>query len=52
MTGATRGAGLGIARVLGGEGATVYVTGRGNLAREYGFTDIDGSQPTAYPLLG
>ncbi len=28
MTGATRGAGLGIARVLGEEGATVYVTGR------------------------
>lgn len=28
VTGATRGAGLGIARVLGGEGATVYVTGR------------------------
>jgi NAD(P)-dependent dehydrogenase (short-subunit alcohol dehydrogenase family) len=28
VTGATRGAGLGIARVLGEEGATVYVTGR------------------------
>jgi NAD(P)-dependent dehydrogenase (short-subunit alcohol dehydrogenase family) len=28
VTGATRGAGLGIARVLGSEGATVYVTGR------------------------
>jgi NAD(P)-dependent dehydrogenase (short-subunit alcohol dehydrogenase family) len=28
VTGATRGAGLGIARVLGAEGATVYVTGR------------------------
>jgi NAD(P)-dependent dehydrogenase (short-subunit alcohol dehydrogenase family) len=28
VTGATRGAGLGIARVLGDEGATVYVTGR------------------------
>jgi len=28
VTGATRGAGLGIARVLGGDGATVYVTGR------------------------
>jgi NAD(P)-dependent dehydrogenase (short-subunit alcohol dehydrogenase family) len=28
VTGATRGAGLGIARVLGTEGATVYVTGR------------------------
>jgi NAD(P)-dependent dehydrogenase (short-subunit alcohol dehydrogenase family) len=28
VTGATRGAGLGIAKVLGGEGATVYVTGR------------------------
>ena len=28
VTGATRGAGLGIARALGGEGATVYVTGR------------------------
>jgi NAD(P)-dependent dehydrogenase (short-subunit alcohol dehydrogenase family) len=24
----------------------------GNLAREYGFTDIDGSQPTAYPIVG
>jgi NAD(P)-dependent dehydrogenase (short-subunit alcohol dehydrogenase family) len=23
----------------------------GDLAREYGFTDIDGRQPTAYPLL-
>ena len=23
----------------------------GNLAREYGFTDIDGRQPTAYPVL-
>ena len=23
----------------------------GNLAREYGFTDIDGSQPTAYPIV-
>lgn len=28
VTGATRGAGLGIARVLGEESATVYVTGR------------------------
>jgi NAD(P)-dependent dehydrogenase (short-subunit alcohol dehydrogenase family) len=28
VTGATRGAGLGIALALGGEGATVYVTGR------------------------
>lgn len=28
VTGATRGAGLGIAKALGGEGATVYVTGR------------------------
>ncbi|HEY2314972.1 MAG TPA: SDR family NAD(P)-dependent oxidoreductase [Streptosporangiaceae bacterium] len=28
VTGATRGAGLGIARVLGEEGSTVYVTGR------------------------
>jgi NAD(P)-dependent dehydrogenase (short-subunit alcohol dehydrogenase family) len=28
VTGATRGAGLGIARVLGDEGATAYVTGR------------------------
>lgn len=28
VTGATRGAGLGIARALGDEGATVYVTGR------------------------
>ena len=28
VTGATRGAGLGIANVLGSEGATVYVTGR------------------------
>jgi NAD(P)-dependent dehydrogenase (short-subunit alcohol dehydrogenase family) len=28
VTGATRGAGLGIARVLGEQGATVYVTGR------------------------
>lgn len=28
VTGASRGAGLGIALVLGGEGATVYVTGR------------------------
>jgi NAD(P)-dependent dehydrogenase (short-subunit alcohol dehydrogenase family) len=24
----------------------------GNLAREYGFTDIDGSQPTAYAIVG
>lgn len=23
----------------------------GNLAREYGFTDVDGRQPTAYPIL-
>jgi NAD(P)-dependent dehydrogenase (short-subunit alcohol dehydrogenase family) len=23
----------------------------GNLAREYGFTDIDGRQPTAYPIV-
>ncbi|MGO8960026.1 MAG: SDR family NAD(P)-dependent oxidoreductase [Streptosporangiaceae bacterium] len=23
----------------------------GNLAREYGFTDIDGSQPAAYPIV-
>ena len=24
----------------------------GNLAREYGFTDVDGRQPTAYPITG
>jgi hypothetical protein len=24
----------------------------GNLAREYGFTDVDGRQPTAYPIVG
>jgi len=23
----------------------------GNLAREYGFTDVDGRQPTAYPIV-
>jgi NAD(P)-dependent dehydrogenase (short-subunit alcohol dehydrogenase family) len=23
----------------------------GNLAREYGFTDVDGRQPTAYPII-
>jgi NAD(P)-dependent dehydrogenase (short-subunit alcohol dehydrogenase family) len=37
VTGASRGAGRGIARVLGEEGATVYVTGR---------TARDGSSPT------
>ncbi len=33
VTGASRGAGRGIAVVLGGEGATVYVTGRSTRAR-------------------
>jgi hypothetical protein len=23
----------------------------GDLAREYGFTDVDGRQPTAYPIV-
>lgn len=23
----------------------------GNLARQYGFTDVDGRQPTAYPIV-
>ena len=23
----------------------------GSLAREYGFTDVDGRQPTAYPIV-
>lgn len=40
VTGASRGAGRGIARVLGEEGATVYVTGR---------TARGGSSPTGRP---
>lgn len=40
VTGASRGAGRGIARVLGEEGATVYVTGR---------TTRDGPNPTGRP---
>ena len=102
VTGASRGAGRGIAQVLGGAGATVYVTGRstigvpsgpgralalapghlgvtetpeyigravatlaadpdlmvktgslltvGELAREYAFTDIDGTRPEPFGL--
>jgi NAD(P)-dependent dehydrogenase (short-subunit alcohol dehydrogenase family) len=70
VTGASRGAGQGIALALGEEGATVYAgravaalaadpgVGRrsgqtlaaGDLARAYGFTDVDGRQPTAYPI--
>jgi NAD(P)-dependent dehydrogenase (short-subunit alcohol dehydrogenase family) len=60
VTGASRGRGKGIALVLGEHGATVYVTGRSvraksggvfttpALAREYGFTDIDGKQQSAF----
>jgi len=40
VTGASRGGGRGIARVLGGEGATVYVTGR---------STRDGGSPTGRP---
>lgn len=40
VTGASRGGGRGIAKVLGGEGATVYVTGR---------SDRGGSNPTGRP---
>ena len=43
VAGATRGAGRGIACMLGEAGATVYNSW--GLAREYGFTDLDGSQP-------
>ena len=55
VAGATRGAGRGIAVQLGAAGATVYVTGRTSraarseqLAKIYGFTDLDGSQPDAW----
>ena len=47
VAGASRGAGRGIALQLGAGGATVYVTGP-QLARIYGFTDLDGSQPDAW----
>ena len=40
VTGASRGAGLGIARALGATGATVYVTGR---TREEGESGLSGS---------
>jgi NAD(P)-dependent dehydrogenase (short-subunit alcohol dehydrogenase family) len=47
VTGASRGVGKGIGVGLGEAGATVYVTAMvvAELAVEYGFTDIDGSQP-------
>ena len=41
VTGASRGAGRGIARVLGQAGATVYVTGRSS--REFGAADEGGT---------
>ncbi len=62
VAGGTRG----IAVELGAAGATVYVTGRttraqrseydrslssGGLAKVYGFTDLDGSQPDAWRYL-
>lgn len=54
VTGASRGAGRGIAIELAAAGASAFVTGRsrrGQLAREYGFRDIDGLQPPAFELL-
>jgi NAD(P)-dependent dehydrogenase (short-subunit alcohol dehydrogenase family) len=66
VAGGTRGAGRGIAVELGAAGATVYVTKRttraqrseydrsfssGGLAKVYGFTDLDGSQPDAWRYL-
>jgi NAD(P)-dependent dehydrogenase (short-subunit alcohol dehydrogenase family) len=39
---------------LAGDPAVIRRSGQalavGNLAREYGFTDVDGRQPTAYPI--
>ncbi|MGI0489964.1 hypothetical protein ACN4EK_31490 [Pantanalinema rosaneae CENA516] len=63
VAGGTRGAGRGIATELGAAGAIVYVTGRstrthrseyvssGQLAKVYGFTDLDGSQPDAWRYI-
>ena len=61
VAGTTRGAGRGIAAALGEAGATVVCTGRSSSTRtlrsdydrpaEYGFTDVDGTQPDIWPLL-
>jgi NAD(P)-dependent dehydrogenase (short-subunit alcohol dehydrogenase family) len=52
VAGASRAAGRGIAVQLGAAGATVYCNGQslssGQLAKVYGFTDLDGSQPDAW----
>jgi hypothetical protein len=47
VTGSSRGGGKGIALVLGERGATVYVTGP-RARREYGFTDVDGTQMSPF----
>jgi NAD(P)-dependent dehydrogenase (short-subunit alcohol dehydrogenase family) len=49
VSGATRGAGRGIAAALGEAGATVVCTGQ--LASEYGFKDLDGSQPDIWRFI-
>jgi NAD(P)-dependent dehydrogenase (short-subunit alcohol dehydrogenase family) len=62
VTGASRGAGRGTAVGLGEAGATVAADpdvhrrnggsfSSGGLAREYGFTDLDGSQPDCWRYL-
>src|SRR5258705_11391137 len=51
VAGATRGAGRGIAAALGEPGATVVCTGRAQPAREYGFTDLDGSRPDIWRYI-
>ena len=66
VAGASRNVGRGIALVLGGGGATVYVTGRSVRGREpttwYGWgiieetaemvtTDVDGRQPPAFSVV-
>jgi len=48
VAGATRGAGRGIAVQLGTAGATGQSLSSGPLAKVYGFTDLDGSQPDAW----
>lgn len=52
VTSASRGVGKGIALGLGKAGTIVYLAGQtvcvlaaAELAREYGFTDTDGTQP-------
>jgi NAD(P)-dependent dehydrogenase (short-subunit alcohol dehydrogenase family) len=64
VAGATLGAGRGIAAALGEAGATVVCMGShdrnrwnqrsvdsGQLTSEYGFTDIDGSQPDIWRYI-